>query len=262
MTPKPHDSGHTHAHAGPHGPDLARLLDLDAIVQRPALEQALATVADLVGTDTPRRILDIGAGTGTGSVALARLFPTAEVVAVDIDERMLERVRARARSERVADRVSTVAADASADEWSLGTADLIWSAVALHEVSDAPKALDNLFSSLRSGGLIVIVEMDAPPLVIPDTAAESEPEQEQHLRPAEPRRSPAFDHPDWSAGLAAAGFESLITRTLVTDHRMPADGPAGEYAALERRRTGQPELVGADQLHIRGTRTLWAARRP
>ncbi len=76
----------------------------------------------------------------------------------------------------------------------------------------------------------------------------------------------------------------LFTRTLITDRKMPADGPAGEYAAIELRRVGHaamPALDEADQttlltlagdgagnvrelgeLWIRGTRTLWAARRP
>ncbi|WP_291055385.1 hypothetical protein [Herbiconiux sp.] len=84
--------------------------------------------------------------------------------------------------------------------------------------------------------------------------------------------------------MEAAGFEVLFTRTLATDRAMPADGPAGDYAALELRRVGHramPSLNESDRLalrtlagdaagnvrelgtlRIRSTRTLWAARRP
>lgn len=255
-----------------------QLLDLDAVVQSPMLEEALDVVAGLAGTAGPRRILDVGAGTGTGTIALARRFATAEVVAVDVDRRMLDRVRARALAEGVQDRVRTVEADVASDPPQLGAADLAWSSAALHEIPDTGLALRNLFDALVPGGHLVVVEMDAPPLVLPETFAE----WEARVRAA--GGSSAADHPDWTSALHGAGFEMVLTRSLVTDRLMPADGPAGDYAALELRRVGHaamPRLSGADrttlmtlagdgtgnvrelgELWIRGTRTLWGARRP
>jgi len=257
---------------------LMQLLDLDAVVQAPMLEEALDIVAGLAGTAGPRRILDVGAGTGTGAIALARRFATAEVVAVDTDERMLDRVRTRALAEGVNDRVRTVEADVASDTPQLGVADMAWASAALHETPDAGLAFRNIFDALLPGGHLVVVEMDAPPLVLPEAFAE----WEARVRAA--GGSPAADHPDWTSALHAAGFEMVLTRSLVTDRRMPADGPAGDYAALELRRVGHAAmstLSASDQstlmtlagdhignvrelgeLWIRGTRTLWAAQRP
>ena len=105
---------------------------------------------------------------------------------------------------------------------------------------------------------------------------------EQRLRDAS-GATPAH-RPDWTAALASAGFADVATRTLTLDDRPRADGPAGEYAALELRRIGRvaaPRLDDVDraelealvgdgpgavrdlgELWVRGTRTVWTARRP
>jgi SAM-dependent methyltransferase len=266
-------------HVHSHGPLLPRLLDLDAIVQSPMLDEAVSIAAGLSEPEVTRRILDVGAGTGTGTVALARRFAAAEVVALDIDDGMLDRVRDRAAAEGLAGRVTTILADVASDSPPLGTADLVWSAAALHEVADPARALRTLFDALRPGGHLVVMEMDALPLLLPPALAGLE----GRVRAAA-GSTRATDHPDWAAGIEAAGVEMLLTRTLVTDRTMPASGPAGDYAALELRRLGHvamPRLGEEDRQalltlagdgpgnvrelggpRIRGTRTLWAARRP
>ena len=266
-----------HGHA--HGPLLARLLDLDAIVQSPMLDEAIAVAVELACADAPIRILDVGAGTGTGTIALARRFTRAEVVALDIDEGMLDRVRHRARTEGVHDRVTTIGADVSSETPGLGVVDLAWSVAALHEVADAAHAFRNLFDAVRPGGHLVVVEMDGLPRLLPEPFSELE----DRVRAAA-GSTPATEHPDWTDSITAAGFAPLFTRTLVTDRVLPADGPAGDYAALELQRIGHvamPRLTESDrltlltlagdgagnvrrlgELRIRGTRTLWAARRP
>jgi len=50
----------------------------------------LLEVANVVA---PRRILEVGCGTGRNLMQLCRLFPTAEVTGVDLAEAMLERAR-------------------------------------------------------------------------------------------------------------------------------------------------------------------------
>jgi SAM-dependent methyltransferase len=56
-----------------------------------AYDAALASIDGSV-----RRALDVGTGTGDGALAIARRFPDAEVVGVDLAEAMLERARAKA----------------------------------------------------------------------------------------------------------------------------------------------------------------------
>ena len=60
----------------------------------------------------PRRVLDLGTGTGVGAIAIARRFPEAEVVGVDLAEKMIERARAKVPAE-LRERVRFELGDAS-----------------------------------------------------------------------------------------------------------------------------------------------------
>jgi ubiquinone/menaquinone biosynthesis C-methylase UbiE len=62
--------------------------------------------------DDPARIVDVGTGTGAGALTLARRFPHAEIVGVDLSERMLEQAR-RNTPEDMRGRVTFQPADAS-----------------------------------------------------------------------------------------------------------------------------------------------------
>ena len=45
---------------------------------------------------TPRRALDLGTGTGDGAIAIARRWPTAEVLGIDVSAGMVEEARRKA----------------------------------------------------------------------------------------------------------------------------------------------------------------------
>jgi ubiquinone/menaquinone biosynthesis C-methylase UbiE len=61
----------------------------------------------------PARILDVGTGTGEGAFRLAQRFPAAQIVGVDLAERMLEQARRNTPAE-LRDRVMFQRGDASA----------------------------------------------------------------------------------------------------------------------------------------------------
>src|SRR3954464_10839167 len=92
---------------------LADLLDLDAQVAASCLAEIVGWVTAWA-PGTPGTVVDLGAGTGTGSLALARRFGTAEVVAIDKSAVMLQRLRRAARGQGVDRRVRTVQADLDA----------------------------------------------------------------------------------------------------------------------------------------------------
>ena len=72
----------------------------------------------------PRRVLDLGTGTGAGAFRIAQRFRDAEVVGADISERMLE--VAKANTPRALDgRVRFERADASALPFGDGAFDLV-----------------------------------------------------------------------------------------------------------------------------------------
>lgn len=273
-----HHSARGHVHHDEAG--LADLLDLDAEV----LGSYLDDVTEWVGQhalDVPRVVIDVGAGTGTGSLALARRFGAAEVVAIDRSASMLERIRAAARGQGLADRLRVVQADLDVAWPGLGAADVVWAASSLHEVADPDRVLRDIYAALNPGGLLVVIEMDAPPRFLPDDLGLGRPGLESRCHEALSQWNP---HPDWRPYLERAGFEIAAERGFAIE--VSAASPStGRYAHgyLRRIRSaldGQlaaddlgtlDDLLAADgpdallrrrDLTVRGSRTAWAARRP
>src|ERR687889_209116 len=102
-----HGSGQEHHDQHQHSGDehLAQMLDLDAEVLHEYFSEVIGWAGSLV-PDQPR-VVDLGAGTGTGTIALARHLPGAELTAVDVDEEMLARLRDRAATLGLAGRIRT-----------------------------------------------------------------------------------------------------------------------------------------------------------
>ncbi|MGB2875902.1 MAG: methyltransferase domain-containing protein [Gaiellaceae bacterium] len=83
------------------------------------LERALETIPS-----SPRRVLDLGTGTGAAALAIARRFPEAEVVGVDVSGRMLDEARRKMPPE-LAGRVRFEQADAERLPYPGETFDLV-----------------------------------------------------------------------------------------------------------------------------------------
>lgn len=83
------------------------------------LETALAAV-----DQTPKRVLDLGTGTGAGARVVAERFPGAEVVGADLSARMLAEARQGLPAE-LEGRVRFEAADASALPYDDGSFELV-----------------------------------------------------------------------------------------------------------------------------------------
>ncbi|WP_049561871.1 class I SAM-dependent methyltransferase [Nonomuraea sp. SBT364] len=268
-----------HEHAND---SMTELLDLDAEVLRSHLSDVTGWVGELTAGRPPRRILDLGSGTGTGSFALLERFPGAEAVALDVSEQMLHRVRDEARERGLADQISTVQADLDTDPetaWPrIGAVDLVWASASLHHLADPHRVLTEVHAALRPGGLLVAVEMDGFPRFLP--GEHSALEERCHAL-LDRRRAAALPHfgDDWAPRLAKAGFTVEAERVFDIHLTSPLPAPAGRYAELSlgRMRHGLAEQLDAGDLAaldsllegvarrhdltVRTTRTVWAARR-
>lgn len=87
-------------------------------------EGLLPLGAALERVDAPERALDVGTGTGKAARVVAKLFPGAEVVGVDLSERMIGEAK-RLLPEELAGRVHFQTADASALPFASGQFDLV-----------------------------------------------------------------------------------------------------------------------------------------
>ncbi|MDG3011168.1 class I SAM-dependent methyltransferase [Rhodococcus sp. D2-41] len=246
---------HTHAHPGHHhhphdDADLAEILDLDGAVFGPMLDRIIEWVHGQVSAGT-RRIVDLGAGTGTGTVALARRFPTAEITAVDASPVMLDRLGEVAHEDGLSDRVRTVAADLDESWPPVGQVDLAWAALSLHHVADPDRVLRDVHAALVPGGAFAAVEMDALPRVLPDDIGLGRPGLETRCHQAS-AQSHEFDvHPNWRAQLEAAGFTPVEQRTFdAADDPAPSGLAQYARATLHRYRTGLSDMLSAEDLGV------------
>jgi SAM-dependent methyltransferase len=73
---------------------------------------------------SPRRVLDLGTGTGVAALAVARRFPEAEVVGIDLADSMIAAARRKTGPE-LADRVRFEVGDAAALPFEDGAFDLV-----------------------------------------------------------------------------------------------------------------------------------------
>ncbi len=283
-SPAAHHHGHEHRHGhGPapeHATDLAEILDLDATLGAEVLEVALDAAAAALGTP-PRDVVDLGAGTGTGTLAIARRFPGARVHSIDASPAMLERLRAAAAAAQVDDRVEAHLADLDGD-WPAvlpGTVDLAWAALSLHHVSDPAEVLRQVLGALRPGGVLVVTEMTGATVYEPaDLGTGRDGLGERLVGALAAHGYPATG--EWTAALEAAGFAPVERReTALTASARTPEG--ARYLALQLTRframldeglttddsaaidaVAAALATGTSELALSSGRTVWIAVRP
>jgi len=90
---------------------LSFMVTPDVLDPRPDTEVLVDAAVKRFAADPPRRILDLGTGSGCILIALLKKFPRAAGVGVDISESALEVARENAARNGVADRASFVRGD-------------------------------------------------------------------------------------------------------------------------------------------------------
>jgi SAM-dependent methyltransferase len=276
------DHPHHHEAHGSAG-DLADLLDLDAEVMSEQLH-AVRTDIETLADSPVRSILDLGAGTGSGSFGLLGHFTDAHVLAIDASEEMLERLRRRAEQLGLSERVSTLCADLDKTVPGPGGADLAWASASLHHLTDPDRTLAQLAAAIRPGGLLVVIELAGLPRFVPDDTPGGAAESRAHALLAADR---AADMPtmgsDWGPRLTRAGLVVELDRTILVDLTRPTPVVAAYAAATLARiremvadqldptdRGSLDELLAGGitdvrrrtDLRVSTERRLWIARRP
>jgi len=280
-------ANHHHQHAADAPEEdaaaMTALLDLDAEVLHAYLSEVIGWVADLVA-GPPRRILDLGAGTGTGALALAQRFAGAEVIAVDMSAPLLGRLADKARDLGVAGRVRILQADLDAGWPAIDPVDLVWASASLHHMADPGRVLADVFAALHPGGLLVVAEMGSFPRFLPDDpGARLEARCHAALDGALAHEVPHLGS-DWAPRLRGAGFDVVAERDFAIDLTPPLPAAARRYAqaSLRRLRSGvdgrlsEGDLAALDalidgegpdgvlrrtDLTVRTTRTVYMAER-
>ena len=216
-------------------------------------------VRELRGPDAPvRRVLDVGSGPGVGTCELARLFPDAEVIALDGSLGTLDRVTQRAREHGLGERIRTHLAELPAGLDELEPVDLIWASMSLHHVGDEVALLRALSDVLQPAGMIAIAEMADPMRVLPDDLDVGRPGLAERLATAGRTWFAAMragldgvvPSADVPAMLASAGFDVVDARTVYELFEAPLPDAARQVVLghLRRTRTHLEELLDAEDL--------------
>jgi len=98
------------------------------------------------------RVLDAACGSGSMSRLLARTYPQAEIVGVDLRQQYLDFARSRAEGLR---NLQFRPADVFALPFADGTFDVVWTKYLLQWLKDPKRALKELQRVTRSGGKVV-----------------------------------------------------------------------------------------------------------
>lgn len=112
---------------------------------------------------SPQRILDLGCGTGRASAALLKLYPKAQLFALDFSLGMLQQTRRRGRWLR---RPRCLCADLDGLPVADGSVDLVFANAAMQWSSDPARAFSDIARVLRPGGLVIFTSFG------PDTLTE------------------------------------------------------------------------------------------
>jgi SAM-dependent methyltransferase len=147
-----------------YGPDMSEGQELG---NRPTYLNALAdwfgTIDDLhAKLSDGGRMADVGCGGGWSSIALAKAYPSLSVDGFDLDEPAVERARASAEREGVADRVRFHAMDpAEADHG--GSYDLVTAFECIHDMPQPVPVLRAMREMAGDDGTVIVMDEAVQP---------------------------------------------------------------------------------------------------
>ena len=170
-------------------------------------------------------VLEVGCGTGNLLVQLAKAFPAARIIGVDIDAESLQAATRRATEAGVMERIS-IRSGAVASATAPASVDAVVMVEVLHEIGQAirPQVIRECAAALKPGGWLLIVD-------------ETYPETPEQMR------KPEFLFP------LHTGFEELLWGNIIPTRQEQESllAGAGLTGAVERTIIGEGFTVLATQ---------------
>lgn len=121
----------------------------------PRYREMLWMILDYIPKDLkPKRIVDLGCGTGNLSEGMVNQYPDAELIAVDLSASILQEAAERLKNYS---NIKYLNEDFNTLEFEAGSVDLIVSSIALHHLTDPQKEklLKKIYSWLSPNGILI-----------------------------------------------------------------------------------------------------------
>jgi len=134
---------------------------LTILLENPFMNVAAGSgaILDRLAIQPGMRLLDVGCGPGRITLPAAqRVGPTGEVVALDIQPEMLERVAQKAATARVTN-IRLVLAGAGDGKLAANVFDRAWLVTVLGEIPDQIAALSEIYRALKPSGMLSVTEV-------------------------------------------------------------------------------------------------------
>jgi ubiquinone/menaquinone biosynthesis C-methylase UbiE len=134
-------------------------------LENPLTNRLMGTSAtlDRLGLQPGQRVLEIGPGPGRLLLPAAKqVLPHGEVVGLDIQPGMLDRLKARA-AQAGASNLTAILGDATQPHLPPESFDLIYLCTVLGEIPDREAALQQCYVALKPGGQLSIIEIFPDP---------------------------------------------------------------------------------------------------
>ena len=138
---------------------------MSGLVEGPLMDRVLGTktTLDRIGLRSGQRVLEVGPGPGRLLIPAAqRVLPGGEVVGLDIQPGMIERLKARAAKAGVSN-LTPILGDATQSHFPPESFDVIYFCTVLGEIPDREAALQQCYAALKPGGLLSITEIFPDP---------------------------------------------------------------------------------------------------
>ncbi|HON18577.1 MAG TPA: bifunctional demethylmenaquinone methyltransferase/2-methoxy-6-polyprenyl-1,4-benzoquinol methylase UbiE [Salinivirgaceae bacterium] len=111
---------------------------------------------------SPSKILDLATGTGDLAILLARKNPSSTITAVDLSPKMLERARTKISRKKLEHRIEIYVGDGQNLSFEENTFDAATIAFGIRNYASPQKGVEEIFRTLKAGGVIAILEFDSP----------------------------------------------------------------------------------------------------
>ncbi len=134
-------------------------------LENPLFDRLIGTQAtlDRMGLQPGQRVLEIGPGPGRLLIPVARrVLPDGEVVGLDIQSGMIERLKARVAQASVSN-ITAILGDATQSNFPPASFDVIYFCTVLGEIPDREAALLQCYAALKPGGTLSITEIFPDP---------------------------------------------------------------------------------------------------